>query len=505
MLPKRGKDSLRANIVANGFGQVVALLVALVILPVYVRNVGLAGYGLIAILASLSSALTFFTRGLGWSLRQQLGRVEQDSAPRSSKARRLTRSFELAYLVIGLGLGGSIAGVSGVVAPRFATDGLTVATIQFAIVCVGLRIAVAFPASVYQAVFAGLGRQVLGNVLTSATLIFGAVAGGGAAIVTHDLRAIFAAELAVSAVSSVILRFAAIRVVGSRQPGERRFLERREIAAIAPLSGGLIWANGAGMIIKQADRLVVGAVLSLSSVGAYSAAASVGGLLSAVYSPFLTAVFPHTCALAARKPEEVPRHVAETGRVVAVLACGVAVPLAWFSNEVLLVWTNDASLASAGAKVMSLALVAGIFLGLADALNQANTALGTSRCSAVFNSAALVLLPALLLVGVDRYGIVGAALAWLGYCAAAFMTFFTYTFHRLGPRTGRGYLRTVLPVVLGIVVLDSGWAAAVRTVVDAPWARLIAAGTGATLLLVGTLLALNRGRAKDPGDSSSSD
>src|SRR5271156_5827936 len=94
--------TLKTNFAINVFGAIVPLAVALVTVPIYVRHIGDARYGILSIVWVLLGYFGFLDLGLSRASANALGKLR--FAPRSERARVLITAL---YLNIGLGLLGS--------------------------------------------------------------------------------------------------------------------------------------------------------------------------------------------------------------------------------------------------------------------------------------------------------------------------------------------------------------------------------------------------------------
>lgn len=455
-------SSVGVNAAANFVSQFIAPALGLLLIPVYLHFVGLAGYGLVSLLAALLATTGVLTRGLGWSLQREVARAH--AAGEVNRMRRLVSTFAVGYSLLGAGIGLLLLLSSGPLSALLDRGAVSRDTVLFCLIVLSFRIATLFPISVYQAVLLGSRRQVSLNLITAAALLVGNVGTVLGIAATRSVVAFYVADLVVSFATLAYLRRTARGSVGLADPGAQRFLSRAEMRALAGLSGGLVWIQAIGILIRQLDRFIVGALTSLASLGIYTAGIAGGRILSLAYNPYLTAVFPESCALATRAVSAMPGHVINNSRVVALTSMGVGVPVALSASQLLGVWTQDQQIADGGAPVMVLYVVGTMFLALADTANQAQTAMGTSRCAVLVNTFALVWLPPTLYATVQRLGIEGAAVTWLLYASTAWIAHTLFTFGHLMPGNLLRYLRALCAPTLAIVLLNAACSVGVHEV-----------------------------------------
>src|SRR5689334_22317182 len=96
--------SLKKNIAANFAGSVWTGVVSLVFIPLYLRFMGVEGYGLVGFFMTLQAVLALLDAGLATTLNREFARLSStdDSAP---AMRRLLRTFETIYWGVAVGAG----------------------------------------------------------------------------------------------------------------------------------------------------------------------------------------------------------------------------------------------------------------------------------------------------------------------------------------------------------------------------------------------------------------
>jgi O-antigen/teichoic acid export membrane protein len=442
------------NTAANLAGQLLYPVLSLVLVPFYLRHLGLEGYGLIGLMALVVSLLAVFSRGLGSALQREIGR--RCGTDEEVTLRRLLRSIEVVYWAAGVGFALVLGTVAVTLGPRWVeTHDLPPGTVTICLVLLALRVSVAFPHSVYQSVFMGTERQVLGNGLNAALALTSAAGGVVAVLLFGSVVAFYASEAINAVAYLLVLRYFAFSVL----PPSPASFDGGEIRGLMGVSVALVWTNGIGLLLSNLDRLIVSAVLPVASLAVYTLAVMGGRLVTLFYNPFLQASFPRMCQVARRGSlEEQTRDVLRNAAVLVVVAAAVGVPLAVFSAEVLALWVGDPAVVRVGAPVMSVYVVASLLIAFASVFYQWQTATGRTGIAVRFNGIALVWFPLLVWTLTSRAGLLGASIAWAVYGALAWVSNLVATFGRDGLPVNvlRAYLRlTVLalaPAVLCTII-----------------------------------------------------
>lgn len=95
---------IKANLVFNVAGPIVSLVVALITTPIYVSHIGLARYGLLAIIWRLLGYFGFLDLGLSRASANALAKL-RDSSSRGERAKVLVTAF---WINLCLGIAGGI-------------------------------------------------------------------------------------------------------------------------------------------------------------------------------------------------------------------------------------------------------------------------------------------------------------------------------------------------------------------------------------------------------------
>jgi O-antigen/teichoic acid export membrane protein len=294
--------------------------------------------------------------------------------------------------------------------------------------------------------------------------------------------ALYVADLVTAGVALLVLRRCVQRTAAV--DGRAPLLRRQELRSLVGMSAGLTWTQAVGLLTRQLDRFVVGGVTSLASLGVYSAGVAAGRLLSLSYAPYLTAVFPESCAIARDAPRDLPAHLLRNSKVVALTCFGVGIPVALCGRELLTAWLGDGRVAAEGDTVLAVYVLGCMLLALADTQYQLHTAMGSTRCGVIVNTAAAVWLPLVMVGLVQWIGIVGAAATWTLYAATTLIAFTVYSFRVLLPGHLGHYLAAVLGPVLALTLLDVGANVLWRMVLpDDAWTVLVAMVPTSVLVL----------------------
>lgn len=404
----RYKSNLLANFAGTGF----AALLQLAFIPLYVRFLGVEAYGLIGFYIMLQAMVQVLDLGLGPTMNREMARysVLPDKA---GEARDFARTLETGYWALGISAGAIIALSSSLITTRWINVGtLPLPLVQRALILMGGLAALQLPLAFYQGGLMGLQRQVL---LNGVKIAMAALGSGGAVLilwlVSPTITAFLAWQLTVGVVQALILAACLWNNLPSDGSAPR----------FAPALLRNVWRFAAGMsgitvsaiILTQLDKILLSKLLTLKMFGYYTLATALGNGLYVLITPVFNATFPKLSALVASRDENGVRELYHLGtQVMAVLVLPVASVTAFFSYDIMALWTGSAETARYTAPIVSI-LVAGTAMnGLMNLPYALQLAHGWTRIGLLINTLfVFAFVPAIIFLA-TRYGAVGGAAAW---------------------------------------------------------------------------------------------
>ena len=388
-------------------------------IPWYIKYIGIEAYGIIGLFAVIQAWLSLLDMGMAPTLNREMGRFT-GGAQTAASIRDLLRSVEIVVIVVGCLIVMVLWASAGWLASEWLqAQDLAATTIEQALTIMGAVIALQFLGSIYRSCLIGLQRQVLFNVINSATATLrglGAVA--VLALISPTLEAFFIWQIVVSVVTLLILMASTYSCL----PGIGRMsrFSIRALARIRAYAGGMMGITFLSLLLTQLDKVVLSRLLTLSEYGYYMLAFVVAGGLSILQAPIVQAWYPRLSQLhAANQTTELIEVYHEGAQLVSVIMGSAVLVLIMFSETILLLWTQDIELAQASSNLVKLLAVGNLLNGFMTMPYHAQLAYGWTGLAIRINVIAVVLIiPAIFLV-VPAYGAMGAAIVWvclnLGY------------------------------------------------------------------------------------------
>jgi O-antigen/teichoic acid export membrane protein len=431
------------------------MVLSVVFIPVYLRFLGIEGYGLIGFFAALQGVFGILDLGIGLTLNRELARLSAvEGAAREQ--RDLVRTLETVYWGIALAAAAAVVALAPVIAQHWITPKhLSVAEVGETVRLMGVVIALQFPFSFYQGGLTGLQRQVPLNVILAAV---GTLRGAGAVLVlwlvAPTVRAYFVWQIVAAAVGTLACLLFLWRSLPSAQ-GTASF--RKELLAgvwrfAAAVSGNAV----IGVVLTQLDKVILIRMLTLEMFGYYALAGTVASALWSIIVPVNTALFPRFAQLFELKDEAALAELYHrASQIVAVALLPISVTIAFYSREILLIWTRNPVTAENAWLLVTLLVIGTTLNGLASVPGYLQFATGWPQLTMYTNLVMSVILVPSIVFMCSRYGATGAAVVWV-VMNSGYLLFTVPIMHRrlLVAEKWRWYLDDIGSPLAGILIFS---------------------------------------------------
>lgn len=436
------------NTGANLVGGLVVMAAVLGFNALYLRMAPAEVFGVISLLLTVTLILPALDFGAG----RTAGRLIAGALATGAEAPGLRRSIltlQLCSAAVGLGLGAALAGAAPAIAAHWLDAGsLPAGGLASALGLIAVLIPLMMVRNFAYACLNGMQRQVLSNALLMSFVLAGGVAG---VLALHldagSLPSFLAAQIAVHSAEAVVAVATAWRLMpGAGAPRPDWSVLRRTWR----FAGGDAGATMIGAALAHGDRILLSALLPLPDYGPYALVSTVAAGLGRLTGPFAAAFLPHFVGLTAAGRREALR--ADYLVATQLLGCAitpVAASMIAFSPEIVATVLGEATGSTALPWVLSMLVAATVLNNLMHLPHGVQLAAGDSVTALRFTAAGGLAYLAMMLLVIERMGILAPALSLLVVQGVSFV-FFTRVTHRLlGIPAGRWMLRAMLRPALG--------------------------------------------------------
>jgi O-antigen/teichoic acid export membrane protein len=457
-------SAVRRNVIAGYAGSIWTGLMSLVFIPVYVQLIGIEAYGLVGFFLTLQSMFAVLDLGLSTTLNREFARLSAFPAAQIDQ-RRLLRTIETIYWAIAfLNAAVVIACARPISASWLQREELPLPVVVQAVMTMGVVLLFQWPLSMYSGGLLGLQKQVSLNIINAG---MATLRGVGAILalwlVAPTLQVFFAWQVIVSALHTGTVAVVLRRAIGGTSGSSFDF---SVLASVWRFAGGLVGISVISTGITQVDKLVVSRLLPLTDLGYYTLAGAVALSIYRIISPLFASLFPRFSQLVAAGEESALAALYHRScETLAVVVLPAAVFLAFFSREVLVLWTQDPLMAEQTHVIMTILVIGTAMNGLMTLPYAVQLAYGWTRLAFTYNAISVVIMfPAAYLL-TRAWGAVGASVGWMVYNAVGVL---------------------LLPLLMHRRVLKGEQGRFYRTDIGMPLAAAVGAATCARLVITDT-------------------
>ncbi|CAN5170131.1 oligosaccharide flippase family protein [soil metagenome] len=400
---------LMRNTISNYAGAFFAIIVGFLMTPFLLHHLGVATFGIWMLVSTLAGYGRLFDFGIYGTVTKYV--AEYRTTGEIEQGRRLISASMFLYSILGLAL----VGLSIAIAPLFpdlfnmpdADRTTAVRTVILMGVWVGLSVACGAPGAILQ----GLHRydalnlvQSLGIVVSSAAMIAVLLLGGG-------IIGLALANIATTLASRSLMLLLVNRFAPELRPGWRDF-DRASIRKVISFSSSIFMGQIAKRLQTKTDLIVIGIIMSVSSVTPYGIAWRLSEITRRIVTQFSRALLPMASELHAEGDDRRLRALyIMSVRLTLVISLAIGGVFIGLAGPFLTVWVG-AELAEYSYLVTLLMLASIISLSQwpAGAILQGMDRYRLMAISAVISG--LVNLALSIVLGL-QFGLIGVALGTL--------------------------------------------------------------------------------------------
>jgi O-antigen/teichoic acid export membrane protein len=450
----KSHSALHLNLAANLTGSAWTMLVQVACIPLYIKFMGIEVYGLIGFYLMLQATLQILDLGLSPTMNREMARYSVHPE-KAEEARDLVRTLEVGYWFIGISVGIALVAASPWVATHWIrASSVPVRSVRQAVALMGVLAVFQWPVSFYQGGLTGLRKQVLFNLLR---IIASTLSNGGAVLVlwlvSRTIQAFFLWMVASNAVMVVLWTvFLWKSLPSANRAPQFKFDLIRNIGRFAAGMSGIATFS---LVLGQADKIVLSKVLSLTVFGYYAIAGIFGTGLVMIVSSVFNTVFPQFSALVAQSDEEaIICLYHKATQLMLLLIVPLTSVLAFFSVEILQLWTRNPDVAHNAGPIATILVFAAAINGLMFlpfTLQLAYGWTGIGLKITIFLT--IVVVPAIWFMA-KHYGPVGAAFVCLGLQVVNMLVGVPLTHRRLlRHEMTKWFLQDIGPPLAGSVLV----------------------------------------------------
>lgn len=388
-------------------------LIGILLMPVYMRHMGIEAVGLIGFFLMMQAWLQLLDLGLTQTLSRDMSLFKAGSMPLSDIWQRL-RSLEWLLVSISIVAAITIVALRGrIVVDWLSIGSLASETVAVSIAAMAVAAAFRFLLGIYRASLTGCGRQVWVN--GAATLFATAKFVGVLPLLIYWSSApsvFFLFQAVIGGLELLAFVWMLYRVLPANPAGF--YPHPQALRLMLPMAGAMAFSALIWSVVTQADKLVLSRILTLEEYGFFTLGVLVASAVLMLIPPLNQVLQPRmTMLLSSSRHDELRDLYQQATQLVAAVFFTIGGVMAIFAEPLLLVWTGDEVASRAAAPILFWYALANATIGLLLLPFLLQFAHGKLRLHVIGNILMVSLLLPLMIIGALRYGGAGAGAALL--------------------------------------------------------------------------------------------
>lgn len=408
--------SLRRNVIASYASQIYVTLIGIIMVPTYIKYMGIEAYGLVGFYAMLQAWFQLLDLGLAATLSRETARY-RGGATDAATLSRLLRSLECIFFVV------AAVGATALLlnAPWISIHWLQIQHLPTEQVSTTVRlmagiVALRWVAGLYRGAIGGFEQQAWLAGANSAVATARSVLVVPAFILLGSTPVhFFSYQLAVALLETGTLMWRAYSLMPKLPVQILSNMEWSALRGILRFSLGVAFSNVVWIAVTQSDKLLLSRLLPLSDYAQFTLAILVASGVSVVSGPIGLVLPPRMSRLHAQGSDAaLARLYRHATQGMAVIVAPVALTIAFGAQPLLYAWTGDAALAARVAPILQLYTLGNGILAVSAFGYYIQFAKGNIQLHMVGNIFFVALLIPSIWWSTLHHGALGASWAWLG-------------------------------------------------------------------------------------------
>lgn len=403
--------TLSRNLLAGLANSIWSALIGLAVVPFYLKYLGIEAYGLIGFFVTTQALLSLLDMGMAPTINREVARCSASGDLK--EAGKLLHTLAVVYWSIAAIIAVFIVALAPWIAEYWLqSKQLSPQTISHAVMLMGLVVACRWPIGLYQGALIGAQRLTISSGINMTMVTIGSVGAVAVlAFVSPTIEAFFIWQACLGLVYAITMRLAAWRIIGKLN--QIKF-DVDKLKSVWRFTAGMSGIGLTALVFTQLDKVILSKILGLEEFGHYMLATVVVSGLYVLVTPLFNVMYPRFSALVVTGETEKLIDLYRLGtRMLATVLFPIAMVLAVFAEDLVLVWTGNSSIASNVAPVISLLVIGSALNGVMYFPYALQLAYGQTWIPLTINVTLMFFMVPLIIYLAQEYGALGGAMAWL--------------------------------------------------------------------------------------------
>jgi O-antigen/teichoic acid export membrane protein len=403
-------NQTKTNIIANFAGRFVTAILSIIFVPIYLRYLSVEMYGIIGFFASIQAFLVLLDGGISPTLNREVARLSV-FPDKAQELRDLSRTLEVLCWMTGF----IVCIIALIASPAAATywlksENIPIEVIREALMIMSVTFAFQWALGFYTGGLYGLQEQ---KSLNTINIFLAVIRSFGTLFILAFVSPTIKAFLIWQLITTIVNCFLLVLFFWRRLPktSEKPRFNVGLLKEVWRYAAGMAGTSLVVLILTQTDKIILSKLLTLEDFGYYSLATMLAGTgIGMIVGSIQTTYFPQFSQLVAQnKINELRELYHRSCQVMSFFLIPIVSILAFFSYEILLVWTRKPEIAEKTYVLLTLVAIALGINGLMHLPYYAQLAFGITKIGFWLNVIAIILIVPLMIYATLHYGAVGGA------------------------------------------------------------------------------------------------
>jgi len=389
------------NLVKRNLGNFVLTILPLIIIPIYLKNLGKAEYGLFGFYATLQTMFIVLDLGLGATINRELARFH-DAKQLNQYINDLFKTFDIIYWGIAIFVGVSIWAFSPIIVNYINSNELNERLVFYSVLLMGLLLLFRWPIVLYTNGLLGIQKQVIYNIIYVCVEI-------AKSFTSVIVLVYFTNSLEVFFYLQILFR----RVLTKGISYSSRFskFDLNIIKHHKPFLSGVLVMTLIAVVLTQIDKILLVRYVPISTFGYYTLAFMIATSVSRVSTPIGQTYYPQFVNSIQQNNHKLFADLYhKSSQLVAIVIIPACLIMCFFAKELLFLWTSNIEMAEKTHMPLSILAIGTMATSLFGISNSAQLALGWTKLIILQNIISGIILIPLLIILIPKYGMIAAAL-----------------------------------------------------------------------------------------------
>ncbi|WP_414623412.1 lipopolysaccharide biosynthesis protein [Calothrix sp. CCY 0018] len=403
-------SQLKLNAIANYAGSFWSNLLSFLLVPVYLHYLGVEAYGLIGGFYAVISFIGLLDLGLSATIKREVA-LRKVTPQKLLTIPDLLRTTEIIYWCTGTVIVLLMILIAQPISTRWINaENIDLATVKWAVIILGLTVAIRWPVTTYRGTLIALEKQVQLNILEVILKTFREL---GAVLilvmVSPTIIAFLLWQAFIAVLEVLLMMIFAWRYVPKTK--NRASFKIEILQEIWRFAAGISWTTIVSIILAQIDKILLTKFVSLEQFGYYMLASTLAQKLSIILQPFVVTISPKIIALASQPDEQkFINFFHKSSLFISLSITPIASALIFFAPIILGLWTQSPEVAAQASNILAMLTFGAMLDSLYNISYQIQLAIGKPQIGAIFNTTSVFLIIPAMLYIVPELQLFGAAL-----------------------------------------------------------------------------------------------